>query len=380
MPNFSKHILYDPPKPDELEISLFGPGIGECIVIHLGDNEWMIVDSCIESSSKEPAPLVYLNKLGVNHCESVKVFVITHWHSDHICGASKIAEVCASATICFSEALLEQEFITLASIYSGIEQPVLLDRETCATREMSSIIKTIKTRIEQKEPNQSLPFIPTSADKRLYQNKQNAFCKEVWALSPSPKAILNSLRDIGSLIPTPSEIEIRRIVPKPDENHNAIVLYIKYGELLNILLGSDLEETKDEHTGWSVIANSPNRPLNKSKIFKIPHHGSKNAHYHRTWKDMVEDEAIGILTTKIGGKASIPKKSDIKRLKKYAPDLFITLEPSSKKQKYDRVVEKTIKSVLKKRIPLYGEIGQIQIRISKNSQINVRLKEPAKKL
>lgn len=352
--------------------------MGECIVTHLGDNEWMIIDSCIESSSKEPAPLVYLNKLGVNYCESVKVFVITHWHSDHIRGASQIAKECASATICFSEALLQQEFLTLASIYSGMEQPVLLDRKTCATREMSSIIKNIKNQIEQKEPKQSLPFIPTSADKRLYQNKQNDFRKEVWALSPSPKAIINSLRDIGSLIP--SETEMRRIVPKPDENHNAIVLYIKYGELINILLGSDLEETKDEYTGWSVIVNSPNRPLDKSKIFKIPHHGSENAHYHRTWKDMVEDEAIGILTTKIGGKASIPKKSDIQRLKKYVPNLFITLEPSSKKQKYDRVVEKTIKSVLKKRIPLYGEIGQIQIRISKNSRINVRLKEPAKKL
>lgn len=27
------------PNVDEVEVSLFGPGYGECIVIHIGDNE-----------------------------------------------------------------------------------------------------------------------------------------------------------------------------------------------------------------------------------------------------------------------------------------------------------------------------------------------------
>jgi hypothetical protein len=34
-----------PPRPDELELSLFGSGIGESLAVHLGNGEWAIVDS-----------------------------------------------------------------------------------------------------------------------------------------------------------------------------------------------------------------------------------------------------------------------------------------------------------------------------------------------
>ena len=33
-----------PPAPDELEVSLFGRGVGECAVVHLGSGEWLVVD------------------------------------------------------------------------------------------------------------------------------------------------------------------------------------------------------------------------------------------------------------------------------------------------------------------------------------------------
>ena len=122
MHSFSNKIQFAPPRCDELEISLFGPGIGECLVIHVGDNQWIIVDSCIDSSTKEPAPLGYLKQLGINPFDNVKLFIITHWHSDHIRGASEIAKKCAGATICFSEALLQEEFLTLV----GDLQPCFL--------------------------------------------------------------------------------------------------------------------------------------------------------------------------------------------------------------------------------------------------------------
>lgn len=379
MPNFSNQIQYDPPNPDELEISLFGPGIGECIVVHIGNNEWIVVDSCIEVSTKEPIPLFYLKKLGVNPTESVKLFVITHWHSDHIRGCSQIANECSGSTICFSEALLKEEFLTLVSAYSGLEQPILTDRETCGTKEISLVIKTIKTRCEQKGLEQP-PYSLTSDNKRIYQHIHNSIKSEVWALSPSSQSIINSLTEIARLIPSPENKEIRRVIPQPTQNHNAIVLLVKFGESINILLGADLEETSSPLTGWSVIVNSPNRPFGKSKIFKIPHHGSVNGHSHAVWQDMVQSEALGVLTTKIGGRSSIPKQRDIKRLKKYTPHLFCTLKPTTKRQKYDRTIEKEIKGIVKSRIPLDGEMGQIQIRIKQNSETKIGLKYPAVQL
>jgi hypothetical protein len=51
----------DLPNADELEISLFGPGYGESLALHLGNGQWMIVDSCVDSSSRRAAALGYLD-------------------------------------------------------------------------------------------------------------------------------------------------------------------------------------------------------------------------------------------------------------------------------------------------------------------------------
>jgi len=46
-----------PPQPDELEISLFGPGYGESTLVHLGSGNWMIVDSCLDESGEKAIAL-----------------------------------------------------------------------------------------------------------------------------------------------------------------------------------------------------------------------------------------------------------------------------------------------------------------------------------
>jgi len=81
----------------DIEISFFGPGIGECIVSHLGNNQWMIVDSCLDPSTRAPIALQYLNQKGVNVATDVKLFLISHWHDDHISGASEVLRACKSA-------------------------------------------------------------------------------------------------------------------------------------------------------------------------------------------------------------------------------------------------------------------------------------------
>lgn len=378
IPIFSNPIQNVPPQSDEIEISLFGPGIGECIVIHLGNNEWLIVDSCIDHSTKEAVPLQYLDQLGINAEEAVKLFVISHWHTDHIRGASRIAHHCKNAIICFSDVLISEEFLALVSAFSGLEHTVLIDRENNGTREISSIIKLIKKRCENNESKQS-PFLLISADRRIHQIHNPHLLTEIWSLSPSSQSKLNSLSEIAQLLPKESDDEIRRVVPRPEKNHNSIVLWVKIGNHFNILLGSDLEETSDPLTGWSIILNSSGRPLGFSRVFKIPHHGSHNGHSDNVWQYMVEKDAIGILTSKIGGQSDLPKPSDIKRLQGYTSNLFCTSVPKVKKQKRDRTVEKTIKGIMKKVIPLNGEVGQIQIRMKVDS-ISVNLKEPAVKI
>jgi len=375
--NSSNQIQHVPPNSDEIEVSLFGPGIGECCVIHLGDNEWLIIDSCLDPSTKNPTPLLYLQNLDVDPMYAVKLFVVSHWHSDHIKGASEVAGTCESSYICFSEALLKYEFLALVDVYSGLDQTVLTDRETCGTKEIASIIKTIKERCEQK--NADLIYNLLSADKRIFQRQYSNHSVEVWALSPSSESVMNCLAEIGDCKRIAAESPVRRVIPVPTQNHNAAVLLIKVNGESKILLGSDLEETGNPRTGWSAIVQSQNRPQGKSQIFKIPHHGSADAHSHDVWEKMLDSNPIGILTSKVGGRA-IPRNSDIKRLKEYTSNLYCTAPPLTKKHKYDPAVEKTIKGVMKNRKPLYGEMGHIQIRFNGNSGAAIGLIAPAKAL
>lgn len=65
-----------PPRPDELELSLFGSGIGESLAIHLGNGEWAIVDSCLGDRRRAVA-LSYLESLAIDIATQVKLVVIT---------------------------------------------------------------------------------------------------------------------------------------------------------------------------------------------------------------------------------------------------------------------------------------------------------------
>jgi hypothetical protein len=48
---------------------LIGPGYGESIIVHLGDGEWMIVDSCVQrldQGNPQSAAVAYLREIGVD--------------------------------------------------------------------------------------------------------------------------------------------------------------------------------------------------------------------------------------------------------------------------------------------------------------------------
>jgi len=76
------------PKADEIEVTIFGTGYVECIVIHVGSGKWVIIDSCLDDANK-PASLSYLQSLGVSVETNVIAVSASHWHDDHIKGLAK---------------------------------------------------------------------------------------------------------------------------------------------------------------------------------------------------------------------------------------------------------------------------------------------------
>src|SRR5687767_11465220 len=98
-----------PPSHDEIELSVFGREFGEALCIHLGNAEWMLVDSCIDPRTGAPAALSYLESLGINAADDVRLVIATHWHDDHVRGLGFIVQFCARATVVCSAALARKD-------------------------------------------------------------------------------------------------------------------------------------------------------------------------------------------------------------------------------------------------------------------------------
>src|SRR3989339_631959 len=98
-----------PPDSDQFELTLFGPGYGECAVVHVGANRWIVVDSCLDTTTRNPAVLEYFNAIGISAQEAVRLIVISHWHDDHVRGLSDIVSSCPNALVCCSSTLTQAE-------------------------------------------------------------------------------------------------------------------------------------------------------------------------------------------------------------------------------------------------------------------------------
>jgi glyoxylase-like metal-dependent hydrolase (beta-lactamase superfamily II) len=105
-----------PPSADELEVSIFGPGFGECVLIHVGEGAWLIVDSCLDRDAGKPAALAYFDEIGTDPANSVELILATHWHDDHIAGIGQIVEACPQANFWCSDALRCEEFLALLEL------------------------------------------------------------------------------------------------------------------------------------------------------------------------------------------------------------------------------------------------------------------------
>ena len=163
-----------PPDIDQVELVLFGPGYGESVLVHLGSNEWIIVDSCMASGSSVPAPIWYLQNIGVDPASAVKLIVATHWHDDHIKGMAQVVQACPSARFCTSPVLGDVEFLAMAIGYD--ERNMMKFRS--GAEEILKVIKVQTAPIKDAGDGKLLYRLPKS------RTGYNGDC-EVYSLSPS---------------------------------------------------------------------------------------------------------------------------------------------------------------------------------------------------
>lgn len=333
------------PDTDEIEISVFGHGYGESILVHTGRNEWLIIDSCADPTTKEPSALKYLTDIGAKPEENVRLVVASHWHDDHIRGLGEIVKHCPNAKFVCSDALLSKEFLSVVSAY-GARQNM-----NHGLKEFYSILLSI-------EEKKCFPKYAI-ADRLIWSNNDSGQKCEVFSLSPSDKSKHLALLELASLYP--QEKKTKKDVLPISPNHVAIVLWIRIGNLY-ILLGSDLEATGDVNTGWDEIIFSQNRPKETAAILKVPHHGSAGANHQKMWSDMLKENPISVLTPFILGKVKLPKQTDIDRINSKTNDGYITSVPKTKRQKKEKIVEQFVQSATKSIHTINKSFGHIQIR------------------
>lgn len=344
------------PDPDCAEISLFGPGIGECIVLHFGHDRWFIIDSCLSPTTKKPIALEYLQGIGVDVARQVEGIIITHWHKDHIEGAATLIKSCHQAKLYLSAALNNQEAFRLASVYNKTSFNEI--GEDIA--EYKEIIDFIYSRKEKER----LISVKT---RHTFFDYRDIIPARLVALSPSDAAYHQAIANIVESTPQTGQPRTRNIVPC-SPNLNAIAMYFSFGSC-SVLLGSDIEKSANPQTGWSAILNNniyAELSLSKSAVFKVAHHGSQTGHDEQVWQNLLTNLPLAITTP--FNRCGLPTPDNIATLSALSSDVLITRAPLTKsKIKRDNLVEKTLRSMVQSpRLVVNDKMGHIQLRLSKD--------------
>lgn len=290
------------PRPDEIEVSLLGPGYGESVVVHMGGGEWIVVDSCTGRDG-EPAALDYLDRIGVDPRSGVKMIVATHWHDDHTRGMARMVEECVSARFCCAAALRDKELLAVVDGLSGKTG----FRMSSGTAEIRAIFSLLADRRTQP--------VWATASRRVFRSRG---CT-VWSLSPGDETFERFLRSIASLISS-QEISPRRVKP-PSPNELSVALWVECAGA-TVLLGADLEKS-----GWTAIISERTRPQGRASVFKVPHHGSATADEPEVWRRMLEPEPFAIVAPWTRGGKTLPTSEDVTRILSRTVTAYASADP-----------------------------------------------------
>ena len=347
-----------PPRDDEFELSLFGPGVGESVAIHLGYGDWAIVDSCRNPHTRAAAAMTYLDALAVPLERAIKLIVLTHWHDDHIRGASDILERATSAKLVCSSKWDDP------ALYEAMATAIESNVDATGFDEMSRMFRILH---ERRLPDQRIGSTGPvwAAEGMVLFNRASAEDRgqhpaEVVALSPSPGTQALSLHALSDFLPRVGAPQRRAVRVSP--NQSSVVVQVRAGNR-SALLGADLEQSSNPAVGWEAVVRSTVRPEARSEIFKVPHHGSSNAHNEKVWSTMLTPDPVACLTPFSKGVRPLPGTDDVERLLRHTSRAYCTRAPQSgRPRKRSPAVQRTIRETTRRHRVVEGRWGQVRVR------------------
>jgi beta-lactamase superfamily II metal-dependent hydrolase len=346
---------FSPPADDELEVSVFGPGFGESVLIHVGEKIWIAIDSCKDSITNRSAPLVYLEKLGFDPSKDIRVVVASHWHDDHVKGLGELFNAASSAILCCSPVLTSKELLALAEIYS---KPG--DKISKGAEELKKCITYAKERT-QKFGKQNL--FNATPDRPIWQLTAPKLNAKLTSLSPSDQMNHKSIEFMVGYIKLLNQGITEPRLNASYPNDVAVALLLEVNER-QILLGSDLEENGDPLVGWSAVMSGHVAPSSKSCTYKVAHHGSKSGHHAPVWNKILQPEPLAIMTPFRYGRHKIPTEADRLRILAITSNAYISADPNriTKPHKKTPKVHAILKQTVKNLRVTNGSVGHVRWR------------------
>ncbi|MBS1004138.1 MBL fold metallo-hydrolase [Acetobacter thailandicus] len=340
----------DAPQEGVLEISVFGKGYGESIVIHLPDGKWIIIDTYLDINST-PIALKYLRDIGINPASSVSVVLLTHWHDDHIQGASTVVSECSAARIALTGYLQSKEFNTLMSSYNNID----CGEFGTGVDELEKVLHIL---------NESKREHFWCYSNTLIFSDHLHFNYQFEALSPSSRDFENLLLRLQEKNP-----DIR--MPSISPNNASVAAVLRVNKEL-FLFGADLENGNN-FSGWGNICTHVWNERGQASFFKIAHHGSSGAAHPQVWENLLQENAQAVLTPWNRGK-KLPTIDGVKRINQKTLHAYAAAKPTTSRAKTGvATIDKIIKEGGIKLLKNSTRGGQVRFRKPENGQWQVTL-------
>lgn len=330
------------PVSDEAEITTFGPGYGEAIAIHIGAENWILIDSCVHPDSKQPASLHYLTQIGVS-ADKVRLIVASHWHDDHTRGLAELVRSCPNASVFVSGVFNDREAITFVCAYGSD----IAAGQSRGTRELFNVVNSRDVEFAY---IRSL-LLETTIHGRIMR---------VFAFSPTARAQQQTLRRLASYLPQAqtSDMPINH-APQLHPNVESVVLHVDFGDD-SALLGSDMENAGE--TGWNeIIADAVCVGQRKATNYKVAHHGSKSGHADGIWSKLLTTPVVSVMTPFVNGSHALPDEEDRKRIRMLSKDAYIT-SAATKKPKVPAPQLKRMQDICKNLARVNPGFGTVRLR------------------
>lgn len=293
------------PLAHQIQVAVLGRGVGESVVVHIGDGRWIVVDSFLvtkDDGSRVPAALHYLDSLGVDR-ESVAAVVVSHFDVDHVRGLRQVlSDSAADAVLVLSGAMSAREF--LAQLKLADRRGLGGDAGVEELRELLGILDVpmgmTDRRIERCRRDQYV----------LRSFESGSFSPTTYGMAPCEDTIMDFASKVAPILQNAAP----PILPKPLLNRASAALHLQVGERAVLLCG-DLEEDSRagcDKRGWGGAQLPPNGE--RVSLVKLGHHGSVNGDHDDIWTRLALTDCLTAAAPYTAQANPLPTTDDVDRV------------------------------------------------------------------